>query len=613
MKKISVLARWGRSKSSNSELVKQRRHDKIIAHLNVVITSLLFIALCLTIYEFGFKKFWEHHPSVDFWMQVLLMPVSILLVIRYLLELFISRTRNSNIFNLLTVVFALGLIWYVQPVVTGMVNTSSDRFAVFKLVLYAGILLGFITEGSRFIQNLHARKINPGLLFMGSFLMLIMAGAFMLKLPNATTQRLSAIDAVFTSASAVCVTGLAVVDTGTAFTGFGHLIILFLIQIGGLGFMTLTGLLAYALAGQSSFKTQLAFTNFMSSNKMSNIMRFVYQVVFVTLLFEVIGAVFIYISLEDTLFDRTTDKLFFAVFHAVSAFCNAGFSTYTNGLYEPVIRFNYTLQVFVALLVILGGMGFPILFNLQRYLKIKLGNAWRRLRNNPRRIYMPNLIMLNSRLALVVSGVLLVIGFITYLVFEFNHTLQQHPTWIGKAVTAFFGSVTPRTAGFNTVDISVMSLPMTFVYLLLMWIGASPSSTGGGIKTTTAGLAFLNMFSVLRGEERTEFFRSEISHQSARRAFAIIVSSLLIIGMAVFLITSTDPDKGFIKIVFEAFSAFSTVGLSMGITPHLSTAGKIVLIITMFIGRVGTITLLVVFIRQTKKLHYRYPMEELAF
>jgi Trk-type K+ transport system membrane component len=265
------------------------------------------------------------------------------------------------------------------------------------------------------------------------------------------------------------------------------------------------------------------------------------------------------------------------------------------------------------MLVILGGMGFPIVFNLYRYIRIKATNFLHFISKNPARENMPNVIMLNSRLALLANLILLLIGFVAYIIFEQKHTLAEHPSVFGKLVTSFFGSVTPRTAGFNTVDLTAMSLPTVMIYLLLMWIGASPGSTGGGIKTTTAAIAFLNMVAILKGQDRTEFFHSEVSHQSVRRAFAIIISSFLIIGIAIFLITLNDGDKGLISIAFEVFSAFSTVGLSLNLTPTLSTVSKIALIMTMFIGRVGTITLLVIFIRQTSQLHYRYPKEDIAF
>jgi Trk-type K+ transport system membrane component len=213
----------------------------------------------------------------------------------------------------------------------------------------------------------------------------------------------------------------------------------------------------------------------------------------------------------------------------------------------------------------------------------------------------------------VVSAVLIVIGFISFLIFEQSATLQQHPTITGKLVTSFFGSITPRTAGFNTVDLTTMNLSTIMIYLLLMWIGASPGSTGGGIKTTTAGVAFLNMVAILRGKDRAEFFRSEISQNSIRRAFAIIMLSLLLIGLSIFFVSINDSEKGLITIAFEVFSAFSTVGLSLGITAGLTAFSKVVIIITMFVGRVGMITLLVAFIKQSRQLYYRYPKEDIAF
>jgi Trk-type K+ transport system membrane component len=556
--------------------------------------------------------FRSNNPAINFWLEVLLITLSFLMGIRLLLESFITKKKWARIFTIVGWVFVLLLTVYILPVKTSQGAVLSNRDLGYKLMIHAVIVLAFITEISYFLRFIYTRAVNPGLIFIGSFGIMILLGAFLLKLPNAATGHTSTINAIFTSASAVCVTGLIVVDTATHFTPFGQFIILVLIQTGGLGFMTFAGLLAYAVAGNTSFRTQLALTNVMSSHRMSDVMHFVYQVVFITFLFESVGAICIYFSLDNVAFPRSIDKIFFSVFHSVSAFCNAGFSTYTNGLNEPVIKFNYSLQLFLATLIILGGMGFPIVFNLYRFLKIRAKNLFWYMSCSGRREYLPNVIMLNSRLALVVSGILLLIGFVSYLIFEQSGTLLQHPTVIGKIATAFFGSVTPRTAGFNTVDLTAMTLPMIMIYLLLMWIGASPASTGGGIKTTTAGVAFLNMVAILQGKDRIEFFKSEISYQSVRRAFAIIMISLLVLGLIIFGISVNDSEKGLIAIAFESFSAFSTVGLSLGITPNLSTFSKLILIISMFVGRVGAITLLVIFIRQSRHLYYRYPKEDIT-
>ncbi|HZF66241.1 MAG TPA: potassium transporter TrkG [Chitinophagaceae bacterium] len=580
----------------------------------LLIPLFLLVAVGLVVYDFGFKPFWAGSYTLSLWLQRILYVLCLLLGVRWLLELSVARKRMTRILTFLGLLLFLFLTFYILPQKRSLQNFDTNRFLVYKLVLYAGIAFAFITEFSYHLQVIYRRNINPALLFVNSFALLIIAGTFLLSVPNATVAKMGVVDLLFTATSAVCVTGLVVVDTATQFTQFGQLIILVLIQIGALGIMSFAGLLAYAVAGQSSLKSQLALRDMMSRNQVTNVVRFIYQVIIVTFFFEAIGAISIYLTLNDSnVYERKLDKVFFSVFHSVSAFCNAGFSTFSNGLYEREVRFNYSLQFFVSLLIILGGMGFPIVFNLYRYLKIKFNNLTCSLRGSPRKEHLPKVINLNSRLALVVSGVLLIIGFTAYLLFEQSHTLAQHPTWYGKLMTSFFGSVTPRTAGFNTVDVTALSLPTIMIYLLLMWIGASPGSTGGGIKTTTAGVAILNMVSVLRGKDRTEFFRSEISHKSVRSSFAIMMLSLLFIGVSVFLISVNDSDKGLIKIAFESFSAFSTVGLSLGITPVLSKMSKIILIVTMFVGRVGTVTLLVAFIRQSKQLYYRYPREDITF
>jgi len=602
-----------RQTSNRNQIRLQRAQQMLLLICNTAIPFLLFLAFGLVVYDFGFKPFWKNSQTLNFWMQLLLNLISLFIGIRLIAEFFSHKKRWTRILNIIGWVVILLVTVVILPQKAALTNTDTNQFLIYKIILYTVIVFAFITEVSYLLQFIYNRTVNPALLFVASFAAFIFIGAFLLKLPNATTKELSLLDAIFTSTSAVCVTGLIVVDTATHFTPFGHFIILMLIQIGALGIMTFASLLAYAFAGSSSLRSELALRDMMSTQQVNNIIQFVYKVVLVTLIFEFFGALSIYLSLSDDLFERKIDKAFFSIFHSVSAFCNAGFSTLTNGLYEPVIRFNYVIQFFIALLIILGGIGFPIFFNLYKFLKFKLINLISFILKKPKRLYFPKVIGLNSQLALVVSGILLIIGFIAYWLFEQSATLTQHPTIVGKIMTCFFGSVTPRTAGYNTVDLTALTLPTMMVYLLLMWIGASPGSTGGGIRTTTIGVAVLNMVSILRGKDRSEFYRYEISHQSVRRAFALILLSFLFIGMSIFLISVNDSDKGLIKIAFEVFSAYSTVGLSLGITPVLSPSSKIVLIISMFIGRVGLITLLAVFIRQSKHLYYRYPKEEVIF
>jgi potassium uptake TrkH family protein len=444
-----------------------------------------------------------------------------------------------------------------------------------------------------------------------SFAAIITIGGLLLMLPRATTNGISAVNALFTSTSAVCVTGLLVVDTAASFTLMGKIILLILIQIGGLGIMTFTALLGYLAAGSVSIQGQLALKDMFYSRRINNIIQLVSRIIAVTFFFEFIGVILINWSIGEEVASSKIDRLFFSVFHAVSAFCNAGFSTLTNGLYETPLRFNYSVQLIVAALIILGGMGFPITFNIFSLIRIRVTNFIRKTLRIPSMEKHTHIIHVSSKLAVATSILLLIIGFTSYLLFEQQATLVQHPTAWGKIVTSFFGSVTPRTAGFNTVDLTGITLPTIMVYLLLMWIGASPGSTGGGIKTTTAAVALLNVGSVIRRKNRTEVFHTQISESSISKAFAIVIISLLVIGFAVLLIGVADGEHGILKIAFEAFSAFSTVGLTLGITQELSNFSKSVLIAVMFIGRVGVLTILMALAQQAGPLYYRYPSEEI--
>lgn len=218
---------------------------------------------------------------------------------------------------------------------------------------------------------------------------------------------------------------------------------------------------------------------------------------------------------------------------------------------------------------------------------------------------------INSRITLITTIALMVAGFFSFFWFEYHHTLSEHSLW-GKIVTALFGATTPRTAGFNSVDMTALSFPTIMITFLLMWIGASPASTGGGIKTSTFAIATLNILSLAKGKDRIEIYRREIADISVKRAFATISLSLIVIGVGIMFITVSDPEKGLLNIAFECFSAYSTVGLSLGITGGLSDIGKLVIIAIMFVGRVSMLTIIIAFFKKVKHKNYRYPNEEIT-
>jgi Trk-type K+ transport system membrane component len=320
------------------------------------------------------------------------------------------------------------------------------------------------------------------------------------------------------------------------------------------------------------------------------------------------------VQIDDHQIQGTGERIFFSVFHSVSAFCNAGFSTFTNGLYELPMRFNYGVHLVMAFLIIIGGIGYVIVFNYATYLKDWLKARYFRLLKKKNTGYRRPIISLNTKIVVYTTFFLLVVGTVAYFILEYNNTLREHTTMWGKLVTSFFGSVTPRTAGFNTVDVSAMTVPMILLYLILMWIGASPGSTGGGIKTCTFAIGTLNIWQQITGRSRMELGWKEIPAVAARRAFAIISLSLIAVGFSIFFVTIFDPDLALLPVAFECFSAYGTVGLSMGITPHLSDASKLILTVTMFVGRVSFLTVLIGLIQQVfrqKQKPYRFPEEEI--
>lgn len=476
---------------------------------------------------------------------------------------------------------------------------------------YIALFLVFIRE----IYNIHFRfkykVVNPAQLFVGSFFIIILMGSLLLMLPNATRGEISYVDALFTATSAVCVTGLAVVDTGGVFTLIGQTIILFLIQTGGLGIMTFASYFSYFFRSGSSYENQMYMGEMTNVDKLDEVFSVLKKIITVTFAIEAIGAVMLFFSITDSAVHGFGHRIYFSVFHAVSAFCNAGFSPLKNSLFEATFRFNYLFQLIIALLVIFGGLGFPIIFNSWKFFVYKIGNTFKRLLKKREKTYLPWVLNLNSKVIISTTAILLISGTIFVLIFEYNNTLTEHHSFFGKFIVSFFGSVTTRTAGFNSIDTGAMTLPTTLIFILLMWIGASPASTGGGIKTSTIAVAFLNVVSIAKGKKNLEIFGREISGVSINKSFAIILLSVVVIFTSTLGVAMFDADKNLLSIVFEVVSAYATVGLSRGITGSLTDASKIIVLITMFLGRVGMITFLMAIIKKTNNTKYRYPTEDL--
>ncbi|MAZ27630.1 MAG: ATPase [Cytophagaceae bacterium] len=563
---------------------------------------LSFLGVLAFIVDFGFDQSEGiQHALNGYYLFILIMGIAVTLL-RY----FSRRKKLSTsviVFDAISIfitVYIMGIHFFSLEAHQHLSMLYNDNW------VKVAILLTFVREFAEQQINLKRTYFNPAQVFILSFLGIILFGTGMLMLPKATHTGIHFLDALFTSTSAVCVTGLVVVDTGSFFTPFGQSIILVLIQLGGLGILTFASYFSYFFKGGSTYENQVMLSDITNSQKIGEVYSTLKRILIITFSIEAIGAITIFFSIPKQAIADVGDRIVFSVFHSISAFCNAGFSTLSSSLYDVNFRFNYTFQILIIALFVLGGLGFPIVMNLIKYLKYKAFY----ITHKKKKLKQPWVLNLNSRIILITTISLTVVGTILFYIDEYNNTLAMH-TGVGKWVHALFGAATPRTAGFNSVPLEQLHFSTVMLVIFLMWIGASPASTGGGIKTSTFAIATLNFLSLSMGKTRIEVYRREVADISIKRAFAIMSLSLVVIGLAVIAISITDSELSLLSIAFECFSAYSTVGLTLGITTGLSSLGKGVIIVVMFVGRVSMLSIMIAIFNKSKYTAYRYPSEEI--
>ncbi|MGG3468882.1 TrkH family potassium uptake protein [Neobacillus pocheonensis] len=428
----------------------------------------------------------------------------------------------------------------------------------------------------------------PKILVLG-FAVIILFGALLLTLPASTTngQGLSFLNAIFTATSATCVTGLVVVDTGTTFTMLGQLIILSLIQIGGLGFMTFATLFAFLLGKRISLKERILLQESLNNLSMEGIVRLARRILIFTAVIETAGAVPLAIRFS---LDMPIGKaIYFGIFHSISNFNNAGFDL--MGEFHSLTSYvdDPTVTLTVCMLITLGGIGFIVMNEVFEFRRSKR-------------------LSLHTKVVLMTSLFLLVVGTIGIFFLELSNEKTLKPLSLsGKVLGSLFQSVTARTAGANTLNIGDLWHSSLLLIIILMFIGASPGSTGGGIKTTTFTTLIGAVWSQIRGKEDVIFYRQRIVYETIYKALTVTISGLFLVMITTFLLTITESGKDFLMILFEATSAFATVGLSMGLTPELSAVGKGLIIFTMFAGRVGPLTIAFAVTMRRNPDAFRYP------
>ena len=559
------------------------------------------LLIAFLVYDFGFVT----DVGLKFYKASVLISVTVVLLVFNIVRInFEKKPVERKMFRANLAVLSLILGWVIIQLFRFNFN-ATESFVASKYAIEVLLLAYFALRLTKLIRRLYNYQYNPAILFVGSFALISLVGALLLMLPAATTKPLSFIDALFTSTSAVCVTGLIVVDTATHFTYLGQTVILVLIQLGGIGILTFTSFFAYFFKGGASYKEGIYVKDFVGTDNIADVLKTAMRIVLFTFALELIGAILIFLSIADV--TELKNKMFISLFHSISAFCNAGFSTLSDGLYDTRLRNAYQFQWVIMALIIFGGLGYNIVYNLYSYFK----KSFLSLKSKQKWVLPVRVVTLNSKIVLVTTILLLIIGAVFIGFFERGGILQNHQGFWGKFTTAAFTSVTTRTAGFNTFNFAELQTPVIIFIIFLMWIGASPASTGGGIKTSTFALATLNIISLARAKDHIEIGTRRVSDSSVKRAFAIISISLIVIGIAILLMLFFENKFSLLEIAFEVFSAYSTVGLSLGITFHLSDASKLVLTVVMFFGRIGLLNLMIGMLRSLQNPFYEYPEENI--
>ena len=583
---------------------KNKRLEKVIIIVNMAAAAVVAASFAML---FGYDK-----PYL---------PAHILYITQAVLLVYFVAEKIIRFFNARFKSDFFRVFWFEIPILVALIVVlvgagrwfSMENPAVLReAAIGIYLVIQVVFKVCRTVVNRAATGRNPTLTLISSFLILILVGAVVLWLPrSATEERLAPVDALFTATSATCVTGLIVKDTGTDFSFMGQVAILSMIQLGGLGIVVFGAVFALLLGQALTVRESVAMQDLLSARTISRIGNMIVFIFTATIIFEAIGVLSL-LGMWDNSAQWTggvQERWFYSIFHSISAFCNAGFSLFRTSFkdYER----SWPIYTVICPLIILGGLGFQVLYdlwsvgieNIKRFF-VNRFTGRSEIDNRP-----PVKTTLQTKIVLAVSVTLIAAGAAAIMLFE--HHVGEGSSKSGGILGALFQSVTARTAGFNTVDIDKLSPASQFILILLMFVGGSPGSTAGGIKTVTLAVVLVTAVAALRKRNEVEMFRRSIKIVIVGRAITVTLLFVAVLFTAGLALTITEHDNGFemSQIFFEASSALGTVGLTTGITPGLTTAGKLIIIATMLIGRLGPLTLLAALTFNIKPAKYNYADE----
>ncbi len=489
----------------------------------------------------------------------------------------------------------------LEPLISSWgIRSARDVYTLFIQGYFFLMVLAELFRGGTILPKI---RLNPAVIFILSFSAIITVGTILLMLPEMTTIEggMPWVDALFTSTSATCVTGLMLVDTVNYFTFKGQVVLLLLIQLGGLNLIAFGSFLALAARFGLGVRQHDVIEDFVNRDNVQSSSGMLRKVLMWCVGIEFVGTIALFASWDEQVaFTGLGDKIFYSLFHSVSAFNNAGISLFTNGLAAPEVATNWTMHWIVTLLVFFGALGMMAIFDLfdPSRLRERMKQPWKQ-------------IGFATKIALYFSVILVLIGAVSYFLLEQDGTLKGMSTW-GQITTSVFQSAT-RTSGFNTVDIGSVGVPMLFMLTILMFIGSSSSSTGGGIKTSTLAIVLADVWRTIRGIEYVQLFQRTIPEVLRSRAYSVLLFFLMGNLLCIFVLSITEAEilaqngRNLLDLTFEQVSAMGTVGLSTGITADLSTAGKFIISASMFVGRVGTLTVAFAIGGRLVTNHFKYP------
>ncbi|MBU1260661.1 MAG: Trk family potassium uptake protein [Planctomycetes bacterium] len=573
-------------------IYKNKKLERLLILTNLAVTTLVIATALL---QLGFYR--QILPDTQIYL--ILIAATFFFIVEKVIRFFNARSKKDYLI----------FCWFEFIFIILLVVLYYSAGTLWALGVY--LLLQVITKVCRTMVNLAASGKSPALTFVGSFIVIILTGSILLMLPRSyKTEPINFVDALFTATSATCVTGLTVKDIGTDFSVVGQTVILVLIQLGGLG-IVIFGAVFSLLFGQAlNVRQSVAMQDLLSAQTVSKITHIIAFIFITVVVMEGLGALILYNMWDTyaTLPGNIHSKWFCSIFHSISAFCNAGLGLFSDSFMG--FKTDWRIYFIICPMIIIGGLGFGVLFNLATVLVDKIRFLLNRFRPYEKRhLKTPVRVHLQTKIVLTVSLILILAGTAGLLIIQ-NNT-GNHKIGLSDA---FFQSVTARTAGFNTIETKALSIPAKMVLMILMFIGGSPASTAGGIKTVTFAVIFMAAYATVRKRSEVEIFKRSVPLVMVGKALTVILLFAVLFFTSAFLLTITERHSNFdtSAILFETVSAIGTVGLSCSITSSLTTAGKLIIIITMLIGRLGALTLLAALTFNITPARYNYPAESLV-